>query len=328
VAGLIANYVRHVKDKTGSLGTWEPGRRFAVGDIVVWSAREGFTRETTLQKWFEKLAAGKGSYYDMPPVDGGRRERGKEGYAFGASYSLAGSLGARAAGVPGTGGALGTQVSFSGSGSFLMLLTNRRTRSFANLADVRDLLKQLRLNRDWRKRWGVVTEVVEVQEATVVVAERSKAAIRLEADIEIRSAADLKATTGFTASRDSGAVDFFVLHACTPLMKVMALSRPFGVGPVRAQSVRPARRIGRRLATAKRTATKRATAKRTAAKRTAAKRTAAKRTTAKRATTKRTTAKRTTAKRATAKRTTATTAKRTAAQRMAVPASAPAAAGP
>jgi hypothetical protein len=311
MANLPVNYVKKVKEKTTWWGTWEPGRLFRVGDIIVWNSKEGFTRETTLEQHLKKVAVLRPHMQcDVPRVDHSRRVEKQEGYDYGATYRAAAGLGAGADVVPAVKASVGTRVSFSGAASFLMILTNRRVHSYTDLPAARDLLKRLRRAKDrqvWDPKWALVSEVIEVEQATVIVAEAKNAEVGLDADVRVNSARDLSVAGDISFAGGSQSVQFFITkRACTPLFKALETWRFLNIGPVQARTIqRRAARAAPRRATAKRATAKRATTKRATAKRATAKRATAKRATAKRATAKRATVKRATVKRATAKRATA-----------------------
>ena len=215
----MKQYLKEMKSKFGYHATWEPGKRLKVGDIGV------------LDSGIFRLMSSLGD--ENIPVeirvdeDEGTLEYTSEGGAT-ISAKAAGEVPSGA--VSGLGQAdAGFSINFNKENAIVVKVKGYRTHQIANLGAVERAVVDRFRQRDWRKNWVIINELVEAKSGTILISSTKDAKIELKANANIEKASGSNiadASLGLSVVKNKNISTKVVAeHGITPLFRVVGVRK-------------------------------------------------------------------------------------------------------
>lgn len=217
------SYTSELKDKFGYLATWLPNVELALGDVGILH-RDRFEHTTTLEHLHIPFVLRERG----EPIDLEYQSQGCLRVDLGGSAKDAGSTLALADGD------LRVRIDFSRENSVLFLARGCRTSFIEDRAELGNAIRRRYERGEWAKDHVVVTELVETDATTILIARQSGAHVELEANAgiggDIIRLAD--ASLGLVV-RSSFGVGLQIIgkSRLTPLFRASGLRRRLWGGP-------------------------------------------------------------------------------------------------
>jgi|JI10StandDraft_1071094.scaffolds.fasta_scaffold45164_4 hypothetical protein len=210
----LKRYLEAVRARFGYLATWLPNSPLKLGDVGTWSEKEGFRRETSLQRLGLAVKVRRSTM--SGDLDHASLEQVK------ASVGLSGPA--------------SIQLGFGSAGGFVFHASGCTIEELDEVdtlgVEIMDLFRQ----KIWQPSWVLVDTVVKAQKATIIVSESN------DASLEVTGPADLtqigKVDLAITAQ--SGSFMRFVGEAgLTPLFRGRRVARRlFGLFGAQIETMR------------------------------------------------------------------------------------------
>ncbi len=212
-------YLSHMHNKTKYRATWDPTKRFKIGDIG-------------------KLEHGVLSIYTSLEKEGIPVERSKGNCGTAMDYTSHSSVTIKTklkGTVPATGSAFttadaGFSFDFKGDNSIVFQTSNHQVCQLINLAEIElAVLEKYELG-NWDKDWVIVTELIEADNATIIISNSSNGILELKASANIGTGklTLTDAALGLSVLHEKGStLKYIAQNEITPLYRVMGLRSAF-----------------------------------------------------------------------------------------------------
>ncbi len=213
-------YMQHMNAKTGYRATWDPGRPLQIGQIgkldrfgvfTVYSslAKEGINAEVLTD-----VSASELDYTSSNEVTINFKAAGK---------------------APTVGSALteaeaGFNIQFNSERGVVFKCSGYKTHQITNIGEIEDQIKAKFRDKNWEKDWLIITQLIEAENATIIISNSANGNLDLKAAAGIGKAemSLTDASLGLTVAKERGSTLKFISQShLTPLYRVMGLIHPF-----------------------------------------------------------------------------------------------------
>lgn len=205
-------YLRHLFDKTKYRAAWLPNLPLKLGDIG-------------------RMEDGLFTIYTSLEMEGFKIERRESESGLGFDYSDKQSYEMHTSAAAGQGAARGQiNIEFGSDGGIIFQMTKSRLQLIANMKEIEDTILARYRDKQWRKEWVVITQLVKADSATVFITTESKASLQLQCDIDVEIAAAKLADPSIhlsVVSESSSVVKIVAEANLTPLFQVKGIRQPF-----------------------------------------------------------------------------------------------------
>lgn len=211
-------YLQHMAAKSGYRATWDPGKSLKIGYVGKLDGNGIFNVFGTLQK------------YGIPvEVDSGNKGNLDYTSSDSVSISIKAAGTAPVAGSVLTDAEAGFSIAFKGEKSIVFQTSGNKTHQLINLAEIQELVLEKYANDNWDKEWLIVTELIESDAATIIIANSSSASLDLKASAAVGTAG-LKltdASLGLSVAKETGSTLKYIAEGgLTPLYRLMGIRSP------------------------------------------------------------------------------------------------------
>ncbi len=212
-------YLSHMHTQTKYRATWDPTKQLKIGYIG-------------------KLENGVLNIYSSLGKEGIAIESSVEENGSSMDYTSHDSVSITAK-ISGTAPAAGSVLSetdagfsfeFSGDNSIVFQTGNHRTHQLINLAEIEEAILEKYREGNWAKDWVIVTEVIEVDAATIIISNSSNGRLELKASasIGLNKMTLTDAALNLSVAREQGStLKYIAQNGLTPLYRVMGLRSPW-----------------------------------------------------------------------------------------------------
>ena len=223
------SYTREIRKRTGYLATWSPGVPLRLGDVGVMDDHV-FIPQSSLSSFGIDFAIRE----DPSPIDFHYETKDAISYALEA-----------AATVPGPGGspvqaAASIKVAFSRDSATIFSCTSCLEHRIEDVLGLQEEIWGRYEAGLWREGWVVVTELMQADNATILIADNagSEIAFAASGDVDVAQVQLGDATLGLRATSVKEVSNRWIAaHGLTPLFRAIGVQRGLlgtpGVGPLR-----------------------------------------------------------------------------------------------
>ncbi len=212
-------YLAHMHNKTKYRATWDPTKRFKIGDIG--KLKQGVLNiYTSLDK-------------EGIPIEMSKGSRGAAmDYTSHESVTIKTKLNGA---IPALGSAFttsdaGFSFDFKGDNSIIFQTSNHQLCQLINLAEIEHAVLEKYNLGNWDKDWVIITELVQADAATIIISNSSNGTLELKvnANIGTDNLMLTDATLGLSVLREKGStLKYIAQNEITPLYRVMGLRSAF-----------------------------------------------------------------------------------------------------
>jgi len=224
MASAQKQYTDEMKKKFGYFATWNPGVPLKLGDIGT-LRNNVFTRLSNLSL--------RGIEFEIRPDETKTPlEHNSEG-SVSVTTKLSGTVAPQGSVL--TNLDAGIIVEFSKENSTLFKANNTTSPSIKDNIKLGEQILQLYREGKWNKNWVIITELVEAENATVIISNNSNSRIELKANANIDAPtfdiadAEFKFSTQFSRGLETKIIS---AEALTPLFKVMGMKTRIFLPPI------------------------------------------------------------------------------------------------
>ncbi len=224
MASAQGQYTNEMKKKFGYYATWNPGVPLKLGDIGTFSDNV-FTRLSNLTD--------RGIEFEIRPDETKTPlEHNSEG-SVSVTTKLSGTVAPQGSVL--TNLDAGIIVEFSKENSTLFKANNTTSPSIKDTIKLGEQVLKLYREGKWNKNWVIVTELVEAENATVIISNNSNSKIELKANANIDAPtfdiadAEFKFSTQFSKGLETKIIS---AEGLTPLFKVMGMKTRIFLPPI------------------------------------------------------------------------------------------------
>ena len=225
-------YTDEMKKKFGYYATWNPGLPMKLGDIGTFNDNQ-FNCLSNIDNL--------GIEFEIRPDETKTTLEHNSKGSVCISTKLAGTIAPQGSVL--TNMDAGIIVEFSKEYSTLFKAINTTTPSIKDKIKLGDEILELYKNGKWNKKWVVITELVEAENATILISNDSNGKIELKANSNIDALsldiadAELKFSTQFSRGLNTNII---CAEGLTPLFKVMGMKTRIFLPPIfTSKSVSP-----------------------------------------------------------------------------------------
>ncbi|MFA6151002.1 MAG: hypothetical protein WC716_06770 [Chitinophagaceae bacterium] len=212
-------YLAHMHNKTKYRATWDPTKRFKVGDIG-------------------KLEQGVLNIYTSLYKEGILIEmsKGSRGAAMDYTSHESVTIKVKLKGtVPATGSEFttldaGFSFDFKGNNSIVFQTSNHQVCQLINLAEIEHAVLEKYNQGNWDKDWVIITELIEADTATIIISNSSNGILELKASANLGTGTLTltDAALGLSVLHEKGSTfKYIAQNEITPLYRVMGLRSAF-----------------------------------------------------------------------------------------------------
>lgn len=224
MASAQGQYTNEMKKKFGYYATWNPGVPLKLGDIGTFNDNV-FTRLSNL--------ADRGIEFEVRPDETKTPlEHNSEG-SVSVTTKLSGTVAPQGSVL--TNLDAGIIVEFSKENSTLFKANNTTSPSIKDTITLGEQVLKLYREGKWNKNWVIITELVEAENATVIISNNSNSKIELKANANIDAPtfdiadAEFKFSTQFSKGLETKIIS---AEGLTPLFKVMGMKTRIFLPPI------------------------------------------------------------------------------------------------
>ncbi len=224
MASAQGQYTNEMKKKFGYYATWNPGVPLKLGDIGTFNDNV-FTRLSNLEE--------RGIEFEIrQDTTKTPLEHNSEG-SVSVTTKLSGTVAPQGSVL--TNLDAGIIVEFSKENSTLFKANNTTSPSIADSIKLGEQILELYREGKWNKNWVIITELVEAENATVIISNNSNSKIELKANANIDAPtfdiadAEFKFSTQFSKGLETKIIS---AEGLTPLFKVMGMKTRIFLPPI------------------------------------------------------------------------------------------------
>lgn len=206
--------------KAGYRATWDPGKPLEIGFVGKLDRFGTFSVYTTLEQ--EGIT---------PRV---KKDESSSELDYTSTESV--SIEAKASGtVPSAGSVLtnadaGFVINLNSDRSVVFKINGYKTHQITNLHEIEKLIIEKYKNSNWEEDWYIISELVEADQATIIISNsnKSKLELKAKADATADKLTLTNASLGLTVAKEQGStLKFITQNNLTPLYKVVGVKNPF-----------------------------------------------------------------------------------------------------
>ncbi|MBK7214324.1 MAG: hypothetical protein IPH88_13700 [Bacteroidales bacterium] len=232
MASAQGQYTDELKRKFGYYATWNPGVPLKLGDIGTLKDNV-FTRLSTLEDFKIK--------FDIRPDETKTPLEHNSQGSVSVTTKLSGTVAPQGSAL--TNLDAGIIVEFTKENSTLFKANNTTSPSIKDAIKLGNQILELYKKGKWNKNWVIITELVEAENATIIISNNSNGKIELKANANIDAPtfdiadAEFKFSTQFSRGLETKIIS---AEGLTPLFKIMGIKTRIFLPPIfKSANVQP-----------------------------------------------------------------------------------------